>query len=150
MKDTLASQNKQKEEVKNQALRLETQVDAVVYFLQQLDIEMVNDILDDGRTYQDFPKAMFIHKLSEAFEKFKSLGNSSLSINKGRCDSIKCSYECPGFRFIGNHSNAFFELIFIHEEGIIQDIYECVDFKAEKTNPDLGMRIFIDEVELPF
>jgi hypothetical protein len=46
MKDTLASQNKQKEEVKNQALRLETQVDAVVYFLQQLDIEMVNDILD--------------------------------------------------------------------------------------------------------
>lgn len=150
MKDTLASQNEQTEEGNNQALQLKTQLDAVVYFIERMDIEMINEILEDHLTYQDFPKAMFIHKLDVAFDEFKAAGNDSLNTCKGMCDSIKCSYGCPGFRFVGNHSTDYFELIFIHKEGQIEDIYECVDFKAKRDIKHLGKRIEIDRRNVPF
>ena len=133
------------EQLKNEPVQLKTQLDAVVYFIQKLDIDMVNEILDDELTYQDFEKAMFIHKLGVAFDEFKSVGNESLEVSYGMCDSIKCSYGCPGYQFVGNHSPFFFELIFIHKEGQIQDIYECVDFKAEKSSNRLEDRIEIDK-----
>ena len=50
--------------------RLVNQSDAILYFLQRMDIEMINDILDDGRTYQGFRKSLFIHKLGNAFDEF--------------------------------------------------------------------------------
>ncbi len=40
--------------------KLITQVDAIIYFIQKLDAEMVSDILDDNLTYQEFPKHIFI------------------------------------------------------------------------------------------
>ena len=49
---------------------LKTQADAILYFLQRLDIDMVDDILDNNRTYQDFEKPLFIHKLGNALNKF--------------------------------------------------------------------------------
>lgn len=35
--------------------KLETQADAVIYFIRKLDAEMTGDILDDYQTYQDMP-----------------------------------------------------------------------------------------------
>ena len=40
---------------------LKTQLDAVVHFIERLDIEMINVILDDDRRYQNMEKYMFIH-----------------------------------------------------------------------------------------
>lgn len=54
---------------------LHTQADAVIYFFQRLDIDMVSDILEDNRTYQDFEKLLFNHKLGNAFEEFVKAGN---------------------------------------------------------------------------
>jgi hypothetical protein len=58
---------------------LKTQANAIVYFLQRLDIEMVNDILDDDRTYQDFEKSLFIHKLGNALSEFAEAGDNFLN-----------------------------------------------------------------------
>ncbi len=40
-------------------INLDRQADAVLYFLEGLDIEMLNAVLEDNRRYQDFEKHVF-------------------------------------------------------------------------------------------
>ena len=54
----------------NGTIALKTQVEAILYFLQRLDIDMVSSVLEDTRTYQDFAKPLFIKKLDNALDKF--------------------------------------------------------------------------------
>jgi len=42
---------------------MKTQSDAVLHFLQQLDIGMIESALEPNRTYQNFDKYTFIQKL---------------------------------------------------------------------------------------
>mgnify|MGYP001023611477 FL=1 len=49
---------------------IKTQSDAVLYFLQHLDIEMIDSVLEPNRTYQDFEKGVFIKKLDCALDEF--------------------------------------------------------------------------------
>lgn len=41
---------------KKQELLPHTHAEAVIYFMANMDIEMLNMLLDKERTYQDFPK----------------------------------------------------------------------------------------------
>ena len=51
----------------NNNTKLKTQAQAVVHFIEQLDIEMVDTLLDDTLEYQDMEKNIFINKLGDAF-----------------------------------------------------------------------------------
>jgi len=51
------------------------QAEAVIYFLQRLDIEMLSLILENHQ-YQYFEKEVFIKKLGEALQKFTAAGDS--------------------------------------------------------------------------
>jgi hypothetical protein len=42
---------------------IKTQSDAVLHFLQRLDIEMIDSVLEPNRTYQDFENHIFVQKL---------------------------------------------------------------------------------------
>ena len=79
-------------EIKNQA-------DAVLYSIQQLDIEMVDLLLDPRRYYQDFEKTIFIEKLGLAFEEYKKSGDTHLNCYEGHCNSKSCNFNCKGFSF---------------------------------------------------
>jgi hypothetical protein len=46
---------------------LTTQRDAIKYFIEKMDIEMIDMILSNENTYQDLPKQTFIQKLSSSF-----------------------------------------------------------------------------------
>jgi len=124
---------------------LKTHADAVLHFFKLMDIEMINDLLDNNRTYQEFPKDKFILKLDFAFEQFKTAGDTTLLLFAGSCGSQDCSnYKCTGFSFAGNQSGCFMNLIFDIQNGIVCDIYECHFFKKEAGNGVRGKKIFID------
>lgn len=129
---------------------LKTQADAVIYFLKRLDIEMVSDILDDNRTYQDFEKCIFIHKLGNALNEFIAAGDTFLNCYNGFCNEEICNYKCSGFSFIGNHSKKYFDLIIDINGGIVHDIYECSRFCNFETEVQKKDRIKIDKSEFPF
>ena len=57
---------------------LKTQFDAVIYFIKNLDIDMIDTLLDDKYTYQDLKKNVFIQKLGIAFDEFIKAGDSQL------------------------------------------------------------------------
>lgn len=95
----------------NGTVALKTQVDAVLYFLQRLDIDMVSSVLEDNRTYQNFAKPLFIKKLEDAKDEFIEVGDTYLNRYNGSCNSKSCNYKCKGYSFVGNNSGNYFDLI---------------------------------------
>ncbi len=117
--------------------KIKSHADAVLYFIQQLDIEMVDMLLDDTLEYQEMRKDIFINKLNDVFIEFIEGGDTflkttiQLDTTNGFCGSAVCSFKCMGFSFVGNKSGNFIDLIFEIEEGKVLDIFECTYFKTK-------------------
>ena len=129
---------------------IKTQSDAVLHFLQHLDIEMIDSVLEPNRTYQNFEKYIFIQKLGYALDEFIQSGDTYLNRYPGQCNSEICNYKCKGFTFVGNNSGNYFDLIIDIKDGVVQDIYECTKFKVMIGNIAKRKRIKIDRYPSPF
>lgn len=134
----------------NGTVALKTQVDAVLYFLQRLDIDMVSSVLEDKRTYQNFAKPLFIKKLEDAVDEFIEAGDTYLNRYKGSCNSKSCNYKCKGYSFVGNNSGNYFDLIIDAKYGVVNDIYECFSFKCEDEGIHKNEHIVVDKSDYPF
>jgi len=134
----------------NGTVALKTQVDALLYFLQRLDIDMVSSVLEDNRTYQNFVKHLFIKKLEDALDEFIEAGDTYLNRYKGSCNSKSCNYNCKGYSFVGNNSGNYFDLIIDVKDGVVNDIYECFSFKCEDKGIHKNDYIALDKSDEPF
>lgn len=123
---------------------IKNQVDAVLYSIHQLDIEMVDLLLDPKRTYQDFEKPIFIEKLGLAFDEYRKSGDTHLNYHEGHCNSKSCNFNCKGFSFIGNLSNNYFDLIMETQYGFVHDIYECQFFITNKSNHQIKRAVKVE------
>lgn len=90
---------------------------------------MLDVLLDDDKTYQDFTKKVFLGKIEELFSKLKKNGNTFLFSHKGFCDSNECSNQSEGYSFVGNKSKEHIDLIFEERDGDVNDIRQCTDFQ---------------------
>ena len=134
----------------NGTVALKTQTDAVLYFLQRLDIDMVSSILEDNRTYQNFAKPLFIKKLEDALDEFIEAGDTYLNRYDGVCNSKTCNFNCKGFSFVGNKSEDYLDLIIDTQDGVVLDIYECFSFKCENQEIKKNEYIGLDKSDYPF
>ncbi len=130
--------------------------EAVLYFISKMDIEMVNDLLDNSYTYQNYTKAKFINLLEEAFERFRLAGDTYLLIFPGNCNYKVCdNFKTPGYLFLGNHSKNYFNLLVeLDQNESILDLYECTRFNPTFAPKfELGQRFLLDSLsddDLPF
>jgi len=124
---------------------IKNQVDAVIYFIQQLDIEMLDILLDPRRTYQDFEKVIFIDKLGIVFDEFRKSGDTYLNCLDGFCNSKSCSYKCRGFSFIGNTSDNYIDIIIKIKSDAIIDIFQCSNFQNMNYTQIKSNQIIIDK-----
>ena len=129
---------------------LKTQAEAVLYFLQHLDVTMVSIILQDNRTYQNFAKPLFIKKLEDALDEFIEAGDTYLNRYDGVCNSKTCNFNCKGFSFVGNKSEDYLDLIIDTQDGVVLDIYECFSFKCENQEIKKNEYIGLDKSDYPF
>ena len=127
-----------------------TQSDAVLYFIRKLDVGMVSDLLDDKRSYQDMPKFRFINKLEIALDKFIDAGDTWLERYDGCCDSKTCNFKFSGYRFVGNNSTMYMDLIVEIKDGMVLDIYECTQFLCLAPFENISTRVRIDRYIFPF
>jgi hypothetical protein len=132
-------------------ISLASQLDAVLYFMQRMDEDMLKLILEDCYTYQDLDKRTFLKKLTNVFDAFEEEGNTFLNIYEGKCNSDACSNKnCKGFSFVGNQSNDYMDLIIEIREDKVFDIYECYDFINENDTILKKSKITIDSQDIPF
>ena len=125
-----------------------TQAEAVIYYIQEMDVDMIDLILDKDKTYQHMPKSDFIEKLTNAIENFKQHKNDKLIGYAGFCDTEKCVHHCKnGYSFIGNRSKHRMDIILEVTNGNVQDLCECADFRIIDKNIDVKAysRVYIDE-----
>jgi hypothetical protein len=127
---------------------LTTQAEAVIYYIQEMDIDMVDLILDKDITLQDLPKQDFMDKLNHVMEQFRQHKNTRLQSYPGFCSSDRCPNACSGGQvFVGNRSGHYMNLIFDVKMGNVSDLYECEDFQVLSTSVILDeyLRIHIDD-----
>lgn len=123
---------------------LTSQADAVIYYIKNLDIDMIDILLDCELTYQDFPKDIFIQKLRIAFDEFIKAGDSELNISNGFCSEFICNNQCSGYRFSSKATGLYFDLIIDIENGKVKDIYECSSFLCLSSDNYANQRVRID------
>lgn len=113
----------------------------ILNYFQSMDIEKLRVYLKESYTYQDTTKKIFLDEVQAIFEANKNSGDTELIAYPG-----KCVAECDlcdncgksGYRFIGNNSANFFDLIFEIEGDDIKDIYDCSRFETNEIIKNLG------------
>jgi hypothetical protein len=125
-----------------------SQFDAVKFFIQRLDIEMVDLILKEELTYQDLEKKEFVKRLSLVFEEFISAGDQYLNVINSTCRS--CNKGKVTYLFVGNISKNYICMYFDEQDGDIKDIYECNWFGHMYIHKELKRKLCIHKSKLPF
>ena len=118
--------------------------ETILSYFTSIDIAKLRLYLKDDYTYQDTSKELFLNEIEAIFDAHKNSGDTELLIYKGACGSQICE-NCgkKGFRFVGNHSRNYTDLLFVTEGDDINDIYSCEQFKTDAETDDLGTRAYI-------
>lgn len=134
----------EKIDIKKEA-NLTSQYDALVYYMETMDIDKINEVLDNQK-YSHKAKPEFIKSLNGVFEVFKDAGNTSLQAVSGVCKG--CNFGCKGYSFIGNNDNSHLDLAFEFENDRIKDMCDCSNFATSAGKK--GMRVNLDPDNYPF
>lgn len=95
-----------------------------------LDIEGLQCHLRKDRTYQEATAEMFLAVLREIFSRYKLCGDTKLTRYKGKCNEKNSpDFGKKGYRFVGNNSGNYMDLIFEETNDDILDIYACNFFE---------------------
>ncbi|MBK9330117.1 MAG: hypothetical protein IPM95_12645 [Sphingobacteriales bacterium] len=106
-----------------------TQAEAVIHYIKEMDIEMLDLILDNDRTYQDCSKEVFLQKLDSVFEHIRAFGPNDMTVERGFCGSTECPGRCKnGISLIDLKGRQYLDLILEVKSGKVLDIYDCNHF----------------------
>jgi hypothetical protein len=127
-----------------------TYFQAILSYFASLDIASLRIHLKEEYSYQDSTKLIFLSKLEKVFNKFKSSGDTELLIYPGACAGKGCdNCDVKGYRFVGNNSKNYMDLLFEVAAGDIIDIIDCPHFETEVEILGLGTKadIYFDSDE---
>ncbi len=126
-----------------------TKKEAVLKYFSAMDIDMLELVLDDDKTYQGATKEIFLQKLDQVFNLFKKENDTQLAVHRGSCHSEFCIKNGTGYSFVGNHTNNYISFVFEENAADFTDIHFCTEFelddKAVDTNWFFSLEISTDE-----
>ena len=125
-----------------------TYIDVILSCFASMDIAGLRLFLKSEYSYQDTTKEIFLSKLANVFQSFSKSGDTALLAYEGACRGKSCD-NCgvKGYRFVGNYSKNYIDLLFVIISDDIRDIYHCGDFKSDAELDDLQINeyIYIDK-----
>jgi hypothetical protein len=131
-------------------MHLTTYPQTILKSFALMDIENLRINLNEEFSYENTTKEIFLFKIENVFEAYKNSGDTELIIYDGECNDRNCpNLGKKGYRFVGNHSKNYIDLIFETKKDNITDIYQCSTFKTYINMGELGEKadiyIFLDE-----
>lgn len=124
-----------------------TKAELIIEAFASMNSTALEILLDDTKTYQDASKEVFLEKVEELFLAHKNSGDDYLFSYPGKCgaENSRCD-NCgkTGYRFVGNHSNHYFDFIFEIGNETVSDIYDCSRFETTKTIENLASQASLD------
>lgn len=117
----------------------------ILFLITSMDIVNLRLLLKEEYSYQDTTKDIFLTELESIFKAHKNCSDTELVIYEGKCAGRMCE-NCgkKGYRFVGNKSKNYFDLLFETEGDDIKDIYHCEQFKIFERIEVLGTRASIE------
>jgi hypothetical protein len=111
----------------------------------EMDIERLDTLLDENKTYQEATKPVFLNKLQQAFRQISPEGKERLELRTGVCNAKDCHFGCRGFLFKSPTNGKNIAFIFEEngEEDDFSDIYTCHDFKTSIDVIDRSQSLFL-------
>jgi hypothetical protein len=136
--------------------QIKTQLDAIIYFLESLDADMIGTLLGDENVYCGVDKETFVKKLNEVFRAFSCAGNTRLVTFPGASKSIgsrRNSYSekeslALGYSFVGDNSSHFLDLLFVEKEGRVHSIEDSRELYIDWPDHDEINRLVVNEQEM--
>jgi len=124
-------------------------VQAVLQAINALNSQALSALLPEEHTYQNTSKEVFIGELEKVFQTFRNNGDEYLLNYPGLCANDACEF-CgkQGYRFLGNRSNTYLDLVFITKGDEIINILSCNAIETEETltlGERLGFCIALDD-----
>lgn len=121
-----------------------TYFQSILTAFSQMDIEKLHLLLNDDYSYQDTTKEIFLEKIKEIFDTHRNSGDTELRYYKGKCNSNECE-NCGtgGYRFVGNSSKNYLDLLFVQQGDDVKDIFNCGNFKSDEETGDLNNSDYI-------
>lgn len=109
-----------------------TYLQSILSYFTTMYIDKLRFYLKEKYNFQNTTKEHFLNKIEKIFEDFNNSGDTELLIYKGAC----CGKTCPncgleGYRFVGNDSKNYLDLIFVEDGDDIKDIFYCAEFETE-------------------
>lgn len=110
-----------------------------------MNIDNLRLFLKDEILYQDTTKEIFLNEIESIFEAHKNSEDTELIICKGKCAGKTCE-NCgkQGYRFVGNKSKNYFDLLFEMIGDDITDIYSCAQFNTFDEIDKLGTKAEVE------
>jgi hypothetical protein len=124
-----------------------TKAEHIIKAFAEMNSAALGILLDDAKTYQEATKEVFLEKLEELYLAHKNIGDDYLISYSGKCGAEYSHCEnCgkTGYRFVGNHSNNYFDFIFELTGQNISDIYDCSRFETTETIENLESKASLD------
>lgn len=124
-----------------------TKSELIIEAFASMNSTALEILLDNAKTYQDATKEVFLGKVEELFLAHKNSGDDYLFSYPGKCgaENSRCD-NCgkTGYRFVGNHSNNYFDFVFELVDQNISDIYDCSRFETTETIENLASQACLD------
>lgn len=101
---------------------------------ENLDADALERLLDDGKTYQDVPKKLFVQRYREYFRNL-TVDDEVICDFKaypGKCEG--CSKGKTGYSFVNSQDTCLAELVFVESDDDFLDIYVCSNFNSSNEN----------------
>jgi hypothetical protein len=116
-----------------------TYLQSILQYFTQMNIDQLRCLLKEEYTYQETTKEIFLNEIESIFEALRNSGDTELLLYTGICAGKTCD-NCgkKGYRFVGNHSKNYLDLIFEMNGDDITDIYCCAEFKSNTEISGLG------------
>ena len=122
-----------------------TQYGAIVYFIERMNINKINELLDNHQ-YSDKDKPRFIELLNSVFKEFKKDGTKRLFSQSGVCKG--CNFGCKGYSFVSELDGSHIDLVIEESNDRVKDIYDCSNFASGAKAT--GKRLNLDPNNFPF
>jgi hypothetical protein len=118
-----------------------TYLQTILKSFATLDTGSLESNLRRDLTYQDTTAEIFLREMGRIFNMHKDSGDTHLILYEGKCGGTECpSCGKRGYRFVGNHTGNFMDLIFECEGDDITDIYSCEHFMSHEETIPLNFR----------
>ena len=123
--------------------------EAIIQAVENLNSTSLINLLKEDYVYQNTSKEVFISELTKVFNTFKSKGDTYLLSYSGECVNRGCEH-CGknGYRFVGNHSHTYLDLVFFRKGDDVVNIINCNAIETEETlslGERLGFCISLDD-----